>query len=265
MPPPGSIYAVREAGEQTCLKLGFTTSECPEQYIETCYARIMKSYEIIRISPVGDGRLGESMSFALLKDYRVHEDHEVFDIPDVSILHQAFDDVMSFFSIVKKTSPKTYREATIVSIQEVKTGQIVHKMVRSIFKNVLRTEAERISIEKAQEKKDESFVHSMVVQIMDNVIKSNKDRVVKKRTREEKKQQSVREFFSRVVRSSKDDFVHRAGLFEKYKQTDPLSTDLMRKSEFFEVMRSVLDPKCQKDRHGGYRDVFMGWRLMPKV
>ena len=265
MSPPGSIYAVREAGEQTCLKLRSTTSECPEQYIESCYARIMKSYEIIRISPVGDGRLGESMSFALLKDYQVHKDRDVFDILDFSILHEAFDSVVSFFSTVKKTSPKTSREANTVSIQEVKTGQIVHKMVRSIFKNVLRTDAERICIEKAKEKQDKLFVHSMVIQIIDNVINSNKDRVVRKRTRKEKKRQSVREFFLRVVRSTKDDFVHRAGLFEQYRQSDPCSTDLMRKSEFFEVMKSVLDPKCQKDRHEGYRDVFVGWRLMPKV
>lgn len=263
MSPPGSIYAVREADEQTCFKLGFTTSKCPEHYIETCYARIMKSYEIIRINPVGDGRLGENMLFALLKDFRIHPDHEVFDIPDLQILHQAFEVVLSFFSTTRKISPKTSKMPTIISIEEVKAGQIVQKMVRSIFKNVLKTESERIAVEKAQEKQDESVVHSMVVQIMDNVIKSNNDRVIQKRTREMKKQQSVQDFFSRVVRSNGDDYVHRAALFESYRQTDPGSHDLMKKGEFFEVMRSVLDPKCRKNKHDGFCDAYLGWRLLP--
>lgn len=259
MSPPGSIYAVREAGERTCLKLGFTTSNCPEHYIETCYARLMKSYEIIRISPVGDARLGESMSFALLKDHRVHKDHEVFDIPDLMVLHQAFDVVMAFFSTAQKFSPSSYKVPTIVSIEEVRGAQTVHRMVRSIFKNVIKADCERMAIKKAEEKHDELIVHSMVVQIIDNVIKANKTR----RTREQNKQQSVRDFFSRVVRSSGGDFVHRAALFESYRQINPGSKDLMRKSEFFEVMRSVMDPKDHKNRHDDYRDAYMGWRLLP--
>ena len=121
----GSIYAVCSGNDLMHAKLGYTTHECPEQYCIKTYARMLPNLQIIRIEPVENGRLGETMLFELLQKYRVMKRREIFAIRDWDIINNAFDEVLGFFSKVRFANPNVPK-ASCQSLHDWEATHVVH-------------------------------------------------------------------------------------------------------------------------------------------
>ena len=172
----GSIYAVCSGNDLIHAKLGYTTHVCPEQYCMKTYGRMLPNLQIIRIEPVENGRLGETMLFELLQRFRVMKRREIFAIRDWDVINNAFDEILDFFSKVRLANPNV-PTASCLSLQEMEATRVVHTLVKEIFSNVVQNcreedRARQEAVEKEQE--DREVVRNLVSRVFKRVVKSHK-------------------------------------------------------------------------------------------
>lgn len=67
----GYVYACCKENEFSSIKIGFTESECPDDYIHTQYSRTMYPVQTLKIMACGDARLTESVIHYMLGKYRL--------------------------------------------------------------------------------------------------------------------------------------------------------------------------------------------------
>ena len=92
----GFLYGACTRGHYDTVKIGYTSSSDPEQYIHTSYSRAMVPLQIIAIVPVANAKLMEKLVHYQLHPQRVDNRHEVFHMahPDGTFRQDIWDDAI---------------------------------------------------------------------------------------------------------------------------------------------------------------------------
>lgn len=92
----GFLYGVCTRGHYDTVKIGYTSSSDPEQYVYTSYSRAMVPLQIIAIVSVANAKLMEKLVHYQLHPQRVDSRHEVFHMahPDGTFRQDIWDDAI---------------------------------------------------------------------------------------------------------------------------------------------------------------------------
>lgn len=234
----GSVYAVCSGNDVIHAKLGFTTHPCPEQYCINTYARMLPNLQIIRIEPVENGRLGETMLFELLQKFRVMLRREIFAIRVRSTLHHAFDEVLKFFAKVREMDPDVPK-ASFLSLDEYEATQVVHKFVKKIFSNVVKTYSECEEDKKTQEEATAKTIEEK---------ENDKEKQEEAATRNREEEGSKKARLSEKIRSERrDEEVVRVFVSKIFKRILRSHRTSERKEKFTAEMRAEKFDRQNRD------------------
>ena len=105
---PGWIYCVHDNGTQSNqVKCGKTTQD-PIKYCNKTYGRCMGETTIIALCRVFDTTFAEGLLFNLLEKYRLYRRREVFELPNLGLIHEVFQALVDATNNLGKVYPERF-------------------------------------------------------------------------------------------------------------------------------------------------------------
>ena len=136
-PQAGYIYAYTV--DDLRVKCGHTTSPDPLQYIRRVALRLLPQVQIIGICQVPHSKAAESMLFLKLDKFRCHSSHELFEVPDLDVVHQCLQDVCHVMERLHEGPVMMMPVKGLMLSSRVVSEPINHRLLMFVFMGAMGT------------------------------------------------------------------------------------------------------------------------------
>ncbi len=261
----GHIYAVCSESDPTKVKGGFTTHECPEEYLDVNYGRTMQPMVTIMIQPVTKGFFGEKILFRALEKYRMKKKREVFEVPHHTVVLRAFDCVRDVFADIAKVDRSYEIDYTVTPVTQHEYRKRDEAIVKKFVRDIIKTVAARVTREERAIMRQRRLKESIQAEV-DKRVKTKQDRVAKELETEEVRNRKVTQWFKATFTPSEDksQMAVRRDVFEdfesRHKEQQISKKTRVDKKVFFKLMLDFFGIENLKSQYKQRCDVFLGWK-----
>lgn len=163
----GFIYLCTRDGERHAVKGGFTTSECPEHYMQSNYSRTLHPLEILACQSVANASLAEKNMFHALSQYRIHSRHELFDLSTApeGIVDIVMEVIRTLDHLSGMARPMDAPPSSAEYLQQLEiraqSKAAAKQQKRVLQKTIQNTEKEELQIQRKRQREDRAEQHRL--------------------------------------------------------------------------------------------------------
>lgn len=251
---PGFVYACCPQNELQRVKIGFTTQPDPVYYCHSVHGRLLCPLEILSITGHCNARVAEGVVHLVLAGDRVAEKHEVFDLSSVRrgmTGLKRLEEAVAFAQEMDSRADLPVPSARDSAAERVQAREAKREK-RARREQEIREERKRQKQADVAQREESKRAAAKAAEAAVEAAKAA-GRV----------QQWVDGY---LRRADSGQYVCRSQLYQAFRtavKAERCSRTALGKRRFFHKMFEVLGEESHKARHGGHRDVFLGWSLVP--